>query len=268
MKDFFFSCLKGIAIGSGAILPGISSGVFCVIFGIYEKLLDSVLNFFKDVKTNFIFLFPICLGSIIGILFFSNTLNYCLNKFPIQTKSLFIGLILGCIPALIKEINNKSHFSFSNILFFMTSFFIGIICIFLETKFKNSTFSIENVTYIYLVFCGFLMSIGIIVPGVSSTIILMILGVYNIYLYSVSNIYLPVLIPIGIGIFVGSLICMKITKYFLNKYYSQTFYAIIGFTLGSVFVLFPDINSFIDILISILCLTLRFFYFGKFRKMS
>ena len=98
---------KGILIGAGAILPGISSGVLCVIMGIYEKLLDSVLNFFKDIKNNVKYLFPIVLGGIIGIILFSNLLNYFFYQFPIQTKSIFIGLIIGTIPELIKEVNKK-----------------------------------------------------------------------------------------------------------------------------------------------------------------
>ena len=83
---FIISCLKGIAIGAGAILPGISSGVFCVIFGIYEKLLNSILYFFKDIKNNFKFLLPIVVGVFIGVLIFSNFLNYFFINFPIQTN--------------------------------------------------------------------------------------------------------------------------------------------------------------------------------------
>ena len=104
---FIKNCLKGIAIGSGAILPGISSGVFCVIFGIYEKLLDSILNFSKDIKNNIKFLTPILIGTAFGFFIFGNILNYCLYNFPIQTKSIFIGLIFGSIPALVKEVNKK-----------------------------------------------------------------------------------------------------------------------------------------------------------------
>lgn len=81
---------KGIFIGSGAILPGISSGVLCVIFGIYEKLLNSVLDFFKSPKENLKFLIPIIIGTAIGVLIFSNLLNYVLYTFPLQTKSIFI----------------------------------------------------------------------------------------------------------------------------------------------------------------------------------
>ena len=90
--NFFNNCVKGIAIGAGAILPGISSGVLCVIFGIYEKLLNSILHFFKDIKNNIKFLAPIIIGCFLGIFLFGNMLNYFLYKFPIQTKSLFIGL--------------------------------------------------------------------------------------------------------------------------------------------------------------------------------
>ena len=139
--------LKGVAIGSGAILPGISSGVFCVIFGIYEKLLDSILNFSSDIKNNFKFLFPITIG--IG--------NYCFYQFPIQTKSIFIGLILGSIPALIKEVNHKAKFKPFNLIFFFLALLIGISCIFLENSLEIPT--IENINFFYLVLCGFCMSL-------------------------------------------------------------------------------------------------------------
>ena len=83
------------------------------------------------------------------------------------------------------------------------------------------------------------MSAGVIVPGVSSTLILMLLGIYESYLFSVSTIYLPFLFPLCIGLFIGSIIFMKITKFLMDKFYCQTFFAIIGFTLGSIFVLYP-----------------------------
>ena len=84
--DKVISVCKGIFIGAGAIIPGVSSGVLCVIFGIYEKLIDSILNFFKDIKNNIKFLFPLAIGVVIGVLLFSNLLNYLLYGFPIQTK--------------------------------------------------------------------------------------------------------------------------------------------------------------------------------------
>lgn len=154
---FLFNCLKGIAIGSGAILPGISSGVFCVIFGIYEKLLDSILNFFSDMKNNFKFLFPILIGSGIGMVLFGKLLNYCLYQFPIQTKSIFIGLILGSIPSLLKEVNKKQKAKPFYWLFFLLALFIGISSIFLENILPIQT--PENVNFLYLIVCGFFMSV-------------------------------------------------------------------------------------------------------------
>lgn len=154
---FIFNCFKGVAIGTGAILPGISSGVFCVIFGIYEKLLDSILNFFSDIKNNFKFLFPIVIGIGFGIILFGNILNYCLYNFPIQTKSIFIGLILGSIPTLIREVNSKEKFKFSNFIFFLLALFIGISCTFLESALTIPI--MENINFLYLVLCGFLMSV-------------------------------------------------------------------------------------------------------------
>lgn len=227
--NFLIDCFKGVAIGAGAILPGISSGVLCVIFGIYEKLLDSILNFFKDIKKNMKFLLPIIIGVGIGILLFSNILTYLLNTFPIQTKSTFIGLILGSIPSLVTEVNQKRKFRLHYLIYLFIALFIGIFTVILEKNF--SVTSISNISFFYLVLCGFAMSIGVVVPGVSSTIILMLLGVYTTYLSSVSSIYLPILIPIGIGLIIGGITFMKLTKFMLDKFYAQTFYTIIGFTL-------------------------------------
>lgn len=260
--NFFANCFKGIAIGAGAILPGISSGVLCVIFGIYEKLLDSILNFFKDIKNNSKFLTPIVIGCGIGIILFGNILNYFLYQYPIQTKSIFIGFILSSVFRLIKEVHSSHSFKLQYIIYFIFALSIGFGTVILE---KNMPFSsIENISFLHLMLCGFLMSIGVVIPGVSSTIILMLLGVYSTYLASVSSLYLPILIPMGLGLILGSLVFMKITKFLLDNFYMQTFYAIIGFTVGSIFVLLPNIGFDISGLICLLCILLGFNVFKLF----
>ena len=251
----FLNMIKGIFIGAGAIVPGVSSGVLCVIFGIYEKLLDAVLNFFKDIKQNIKFLFPIALGVGIGVLLFSNILNYLLYEFPIQTKSIFIGLIIGTIPSLIKEVNEKETFKPQNVIYLLVALAIGMITVVLENRMHIIT-NVDNLNIMYLVMGGFIMSVGIVVPGVSSTIILMLLGVYSIYLQSVANLYLPVLIPMGIGLILGSIVVMKLTKKLLEKYYAQTFYCIIGFTIGSIFVLLPQGMTLLETILCVLCVAL------------
>ncbi len=251
----FFNIIKGIFIGAGAIVPGLSSGVLCVIFGIYEKLLDAVLNFFKDIKQNIKFLFPIALGVGIGVLLFSNVLNYALYEFPVQTKSIFIGLILGTIPSLIKEVNEKEAFRPQNVIYLLIALAIGVITVILENQMTIIS-NAEEINTFYLILCGVIMSLGIIVPGVSSTIILMLLGVYSVYLQSIANLYLPVLIPMGIGLVLGSIVVMKITKKLLEKYYAKTFYSIIGFTIGSIFVLVQQGMNPLEMVLSILCILL------------
>lgn len=149
-------------------------------------------------------------------------MNYALYEFPIQTKSIFIGLIIGTIPSLVKEVNEKEQFKLRNVIYLLIALGIGIITVILENTISIGTY-LGEINNLYLIICGMIMSIGIIVPGVSSTIILMLLGVYSVYLQSIANIYLPVLIPMGIGLVLGSIIVMKITKKLLEKYYAQTF---------------------------------------------
>lgn len=233
IKSFF----QGILIGAGAILPGISSGVLCVIFGIYENLLDCVLNFFKNIKENFKYLFPIGVGSIIGVVLFGNILKYLFFAYPIQIKFIFIGLILGSIPSLIKESTFKVNFKPYYLIFTLITLLLGIFLVILEQN--VSKFNDTDYNFLFLIISGFFMSAGIIIPGVSNTLILMFLGIYELYLDAVSIIYLPFLFPLLIGIFLGSIFFMKLTKFLLDKFYPQTFFAIIGFTLGSVFILYP-----------------------------
>jgi len=251
IKDF----IKGIAIGAGAILPGISSGVICVIFGIYETLLNCVLNFFKSINENFKILFPIVLGILGGILLFGNILKYIFYAYPIQTKFIFIGLILGNIPALLKKACSKQTFKLNYLIYLIFSFIIGIGLVILENNLHISNSATEY-SYTFLIISGLLMSAGVIIPGISSTLILMLLGVYDAYLVSVSSFYLPLLIPMGMGLFIGSLFCMKLIKFLLDKFHIQTFFSIIGFTLGSIFVLYPGFTFDINGLISILSLCL------------
>jgi len=262
---FLLNCAKGILIGSGAIIPGISSGVLCIIFGIYEKLLDSIIHFFSNVKKNIKFLLPIVIGVAIGVLIFSNFLNYFLINFPIQTKSIFIGLILGSVPSLIKESKKKTDFKPIFLLYTLFAFLFGILLVILENYIPNTKPG-SSFNFSYLMISGFIMSVGIIVPGVSSTIILMLMGVYNIYLSSISTLYFPVLIPMGLGLIVGCFIFMKITDFLLNNFYEKTFYSIIGFSLGSILVLMPDVSFDITGIISILCIILGFLLFSLFGK--
>lgn len=272
IKDIF----KGICIGAGAILPGISSGVFCVILGIYDKLVNSVLNLFKDFKKNFLYLLPFGIGAFIGIVLFGNLLKFLYTSYPMQTKYSFIGLILGSIPLMIKDAHKSRVFKKKYILYTIIAFLIGTIMVILEKNnfslgsifgiTSNSlldNFSGANIyanslkTYLFIAVCGFFMSIGIVVPGISSTLILMCFGVYAKYLEAVSSLNILFLIPLGIGVCIGGIIFLKLIKFLFDEFYIQTFYSIIGFTLGSILVLYEpisfDIAGIISILLFLVC---------------
>lgn len=263
IKDVF----KGIGIGAGAILPGISSGVLCVIFGIYDKLVESVLGIFKDFKKNFLYLLPIVIGAFLGIILFGNILSFILYRFTLQTKYAFIGLILGCTPVLLKKVNSNNFFRLHYLIYTVISFIFGILTILLESALSNFSFGnflvqtdcFSSASFIFLMIAGIFMSIGIVVPGVSSTVILMCFGVYTIYLEAVSVMNFYILIPLGLGVLIGGIIFLKLINYLLNNFYAQTFYSIIGFTLGSVLVLYEPLTFNLAGIVSIILLCIGFY---------
>lgn len=248
---------------------GISSGVFCVIFGIYEKLVNSVLNLFQDFKKNFLFLLPIGLGGITGVFLVGKILNFLFTSYPMPTSFCFIGLICGCIPILFKQANQKKGFRLHYSIFLLAAFGVGLLSIQLETVLPTLIqVDINTTSFFYFVLAGFLMSIGIVVPGVSSTVILMCLGVYSHYLNAVATANFAILFPMGIGLLLGSILFLKIIQFLLSKYYSQTFYAIIGFVLGSIFVLYPGMEFTSQGILSILLFVISFCIGLAFEKLE
>lgn len=277
--NFIKDCLKGICIGAGAILPGISSGVLCVIFGIYDKLVKSIFDIFHHFKKNFLYLLPIALGTFIGIFLFGNLLHLLFENFPMQTNYAFIGLILGSIPLLIKKINRIKGFRLHYLLYTIIAFIVGLFTVLIENSniLSENPFIFDSIStnislfspsFLLLLIGGFFMSIGIVVPGISSTLILMCFGIYDIYLEAISTLNFSILIPLGCGVLVGGVLFLKIVKYLLDYYYIQTFYSIIGFTLGSVLVLYTPISFNFIGLTSVFFLILGFYISNIFESKS
>lgn len=238
---------------------GISSGVFCVIFGIYEKLVNSVLNFFNDYKKNLRFLLPIIIGAFVGVILFGNILKALFNSFYMQTCFCIIGFIVGGIPCLLKQ--NTKKINLTSIVILLFSLFLSLYLVALEAT-SSAIYTTTSLSYINLIFAGFLMSAGIVIPGVSSTVILMLFGIYNIYLNAISTLNIVILLPIAIGVIVGGLVFLKVIQILLKYFTQYTYYAIAGFTLGSIFVLFPgfsfDIYGIISIGLFVICMFLSY----------
>ncbi len=280
MAVFLKNIFIGLLIGFGAILPGVSSGVFCVIFGIYDKLLNACSSIFKNFKKNFLYLLPFAIGGFIGIFLFGNLIKIAFFRYENICKFLFIGLILGSLPALFTSIKNDSSSKnhsfivfnprkslFKVILPMLISFALGLSMIFIENKLDFALVSdkIANNVY-YLIFCGFIMSAGIVIPGVSNTLILMCLGIYSQYIIAISNLNIAFILPLGIGILLGSLFFIKLIDFLLKNYHTSTFSSIIGFTLGSIFVLLPAFELSLSFFIGLILIVLGFTISYKLSK--
>ncbi|MDO5557012.1 MAG: DUF368 domain-containing protein [Clostridia bacterium] len=235
--NFLVNTIKGVFLGAGAILPGISSGVICVVFNIYEKLLDCFFNIFKDFKKSIGFLFPIGIGILLGVFIFGNILLFIFNKYPTILKLIFTCFILISFPPLYKTVSSKHPFKIYYIAFFIIAFGITIYLNCLENSMPYLTMCNS---FAYLILSGFLMSIGVVVPGVSSSVILLLLGVYPAYLSAISFINFSILIPMGIGLILGTIFFMFIIKILFKKFYPQTFYAIMGFSISSLLLIFGN----------------------------
>ena len=238
--SFLYLFLIGILIGSASVVPSVSGSVIAVIFGIYEKAIESFNNLFKDFKKNFAFLFVVGMGVLIGAIWFSNVILFLYEKNEVMTKFSFIGLILGGVPYLFKEVKEKKENI--NYLALIITFILSLI-IFIISKFTISNNA--SYSFINLLLAGFIYSIGKVVPGISGSFLLMTIGLYN---FSLSVISHPItyglynidkVLPFLIGLAIGVIILIKITNYLLNKHFGFTYSIIIGFVLGSIISLLP-----------------------------
>ena len=242
--DFF----KGIVIGVSNIIPGVSGGTMAVVMGIYDKIIYSVNNFFKDIKNNIVFLGSIGLGAIVGILLFTNIIDYLLKNYNEQTNFFFIGLILGTIPLLFnkaKERKIRKGNLIGLILGFILVAGLGILekvnpeAAFLSTVFKQNTLG--------FFIAGFIAAATMILPGISGSFVLLLIGLYEPIIEIVKNFDVFNMVVIGLGVIVGFLLMTKIIESL-----------ILGLVLGSVFVIFPGFTFGIMGIISIATLLIGF----------
>ena len=247
MLDFSL-IIKGFIIGIGKIIPGVSGSLIALSFGLYEKCIDAISNFFKDFKNNLIFLGTLSIGIICAIVLGSKIIIHFMNNYYVLTMLFFIGLIIGGFPSLFK---NKK-IDFINIIIFLIGFFL----MFIISLFKSSIQFVPNNTVIILL--GFIDAITMIVPGVSGTAIFMVTGCYDFILNMFSKVNLFHLMFFGIGVFIGIIIVSKIMNYLFKKHKNQVYMFIIGLGFSSTYILIKNtlchITSIVDIIFGLLFL--------------
>jgi putative membrane protein len=230
--NFITNFLKGVLIGVGNIAPGVSGGALAIVLGLYEDLIQSVNTFFQDIKKNFLFLLPIGMGAAAGVVGFSNVLHYLFDRHPLPTMFALAGLIVGMLPVFWNKANARGFKSYYLIVLLMAlalSLYFSIV----ETGYNGSS-PVEQLSITALLWCGFLVAGSIVIPGISGSVLLIHLGVYGAVLKAIATIDIPNLIPLALGLGVGVLVFSKLMGYLLKRYYSITYYAILGFIIGTI----------------------------------
>lgn len=264
--NFISGFIKGLLIGIGAIAPGVSGGALAVIFGLYEKITDAIADVFKDFKKNVLFFFPIALGGGVGVLGFSKIMQYLFLHYDVQVKYLFIGLMIGTLPTVIKQANKKG-FKKIYIVPCIIAFGVTILSIALE-KAGINIIPDASPGILQLTAYGAIIGIGTIVPGISASFVLMYIGAYQIVLEGIAGINLEVLIPVGIGFVISIILFAKLISLLFKRIYGYTYYAVLGFVIGSIIAIFPGIAFNIKYLISILLFAIGFYLSFSISKYS
>lgn len=272
--SFIYLFLVGVLAGSAMITPGVSGAVVTVILGVYDKMINALTNLFKDFKKNFSFLAILGTGILIGAVWFSNVIMFLYERHEVITKFAFIGLILGGVPFLFKEVkakNKKINYVAMTITFILSL----TLWIFSKTFFSldlDSDTSSGIMNFINLFLAGIIYSIGKVIPGISGSFLLIVIGMYE-YVLSVMAHPITVgfaqvnkLIPFIIGLVTGVIVLLKLINHLLEKHYGLTYSVIIGFVIGSIPAIIPNLDMSLSLIIGMFIMIFSFILSFKLTK--
>jgi putative membrane protein len=240
------NALKGIGIGLANIIPGVSGGTIAVVTGLYDELVDAFGNFFRGEggwKRNLLFLLPVVAGILAGNVAFARLIGFLLESFPEATTFGFIGLILGSAPYLVKRAEIR-RLDLRYLLFFGAGM-AAVIVMGLSSRPEASP-PITEITLSSgaLIFgAAFIGSIAMIIPGVSGSFLLLLIGMYSTLRHGFSTLNLPVIVIFVAGSLVGVVLVSKGLSALLRSCHRSTYAVIIGLVIGSAITLYPGISS-------------------------
>lgn len=252
ISRFVIKVFQGALIGLGAVLPGISGGVLCVVFGIYKTIMEFLADPFRKFKTHVPKLIPIGIGGVIGFLGVANLLSFLLEKYPAPSVCLFIGLIGGMLPSLFREAGEQGRSKASYVSMFIAMAFIFALLISLQL------FSVEIApNFAWYIFCGFCLALSVIAPGMSFSTLLMPLGLYEPFVAGIGHLDFAVLIPGGIGGLATVILFSKAVDTLFKTHYSVAFHAIVGVVIAATVMIIPFASFTVSVtscLVNIVCL--------------
>ena len=283
--NFILDMLKGAVIGIANVIPGVSGGTMAVSMGIYNKLISSVSHLFSQFKKSIRTLLPILIGCVIGIVCFTYAIKYLLTNQPLPTCLTFLGLILGGVPVLIREMktgirkSRRRRLTAMNVLAFLVMFLLAAALPF----FKESTDTLTTLTatpgtMIVLFFMGIIAAATMVIPGVSGSMILMILGYYYGVIKSITGFMdalkagnwnalmgeAAILIPFGIGCVLGIFLIAKLIEYLFERHTVSTYAAILGLILSSPFGIFHNTGALAHVTVGSLIIGIILMIAGAF----
>ena len=244
MLQWILDILRGAVIGVSNIIPGVSGGTMAVSMGIYDRVIYAVNNLFKQFKKNFKELLPIIIGVLIGLFAFAALIGTLLgtksSEIPmtrLPTNFAFIGLILGGLPAIYQRVNMKSAKGPGVVLFLIFLALVVVLPLLNPPEARTVDHSIG--TILLMIPLGAIASSTMVIPGISGSMILMLLGYYNPVINAMNDLRagdwssLAILAPYVVGLLVGIVFIAKLMNFLLKKHAALTFSAIFGLVIGS-----------------------------------
>ncbi len=241
--------LKGMVIGIANVIPGVSGGTMMVAMGIYDKLIHCITHLFSELKKNVLFLAPIAVGMVLAIIGSSFTIEKMFEVFPFQTSLLFVGLVVGGLPAMWKNVKGKKvkvgHI-ITCVLFLALVVGMALLG---ETEGNATELTFSLVNAVKLFFVGVIAAATMVIPGVSGSMVLLLIGYYNpilsainAFIRSAVSFDMPgifagvgVLAPFGIGMVIGIFAIAKLIEIIFEKFPLYAYWGIIGLIVASPF---------------------------------
>ena len=263
MISWIARVLKGMIIALGFILPGVSGGVLAAILGIYERMIRFLAHIKENFIENVLYFTPLAIGMVLGIAAFSYPVNLLLDNYKVIVLWGFAGAIIGTIPSLIKESVKESDRDRADTVTFWLSFILSGIFLYS----LNGMVGTLPANFLSFVLAGVLIALGILIPGLSPSNLLLILGLYTPMLTGFKRLDLfGTFLPIGIGGALALILFSKAMDYILKHYHSRIYHFIIGIVLSStLLIVLPQSGNSESISyagVSIFTLVLAAFFFG------
>ena len=243
--------IQGFIVGIGAILPGVSGGSLCYVFGIYDQILDVLSNPIKGLKKHWKMLIFVIIGGGLGFVGFAGITNWLLNLNESVVLCVFVGLIVGTLPDIWKDAGKEGRNKFSYVSLGIS--FVAITALFFV--FENVwKLTVQPNTVGWLI-CGVLWGLSFIVPGFSSSTLLLFFGIYERMSAGISTFDFSVLIPLGCAMLATLLLFSKLMKFVFDKFYSVVSHCVLGFVIATTIMIIPDFKiEWYNILIYIFCI--------------